>query len=488
MPPEEATQTLRQPRTWGLKRALIGTLIPVLGCVFALELFLAARSLYDQTNAAYDRSLAGAIKAIDANISTESGGLAVELPYRMLEFFELTASGAVYFRVATEDGLVEIGHADLPAPPGALISRRPAFYDATYFGEPMRIGAYARPLAKPLYGHFDANAPQRIVIQVAEAVSSREAFRHEMLIQLIGRDLLLVLLGGGALALGILLAMRPLDRVKRDLMKRSSDDLTPVDSGAVPVEVRPLVHALNSHIRRFASLAEAQRHFLDDASHQLRTPLAVLRAQVDYALRERDPTEVRKALTAMAEGIERATHVTNQFLSLARAQDAGAADRALLNGPDDLAAIAERVARNLLPIARERKLDFGFEAPAAPIFAHADSLMLGEALSNLAHNAIRHSPPGGTVTVYAGRDAGAVWIGVDDNGPGIPQSACAEMGQRFAGRSPSTGGLGLAIAKATAMAHHGKLVLGVPASGVGLSARIVMAGLPGSGSPVLKAN
>ena len=469
-------------RAWSVKGALLGLLVPTLVAVFAIEFSLAARALHLLSDAAFDRSLAGAIKAIDANISTDSGGLAVELPYRMLEFFELTASGSVHFRVATEDRLVEIGSADLPSPPGPLVSGVPSFYDAVYLDQPVRVGAYARPLARPLYPSPAQAGPQRVMIQVVEATGSREAFSWRLLRQLIGRDLILVLLGSAAVIGAVLLALRPLDRVRGDLAGRPADDLTPVDREAVPAEVRPLVDALNAHIARFGRLADTQRQFLDDASHQLRTPLAVLKTQVDYAMREQDPAALRQALVAMGDGIDRASHVTNQLLQLARARDAALAGRASPGGPCDLVVVAEGVARALLPIARVRGLDFGFDATTATLPVAGDPLMLGEALSNLVHNAIRHAAPGGTVTVFAGGAAGSAageaWIGVDDDGPGMTATARAEAGRRFAGAS-SSGGLGLAIAKATAQAHRGRLDLAVPTAGHGLSARIVLPTGPG---------
>jgi len=110
---------------FSLRRTLLVVLLPGMLLVVGAELWATWRTAVDAANAAYDRSLLGAIKAMDANISTASGGLGVELPYRMLEFFELTASGQVYYRVATEDGLVEIGNADLPAPRTALVTGRP---------------------------------------------------------------------------------------------------------------------------------------------------------------------------------------------------------------------------------------------------------------------------------------------------------------------------------------------------------------------------
>ena len=140
-------------------------LVPGLLLVGAAEVWLTWRTAVDAANAAYDRSLLGAIKAMDSNISTDSGGLAVELPYRLLEFFELTASGHVYYRVTTENALVEIGNADLPLPPGVLVTGQARFFDAQYFDEPVRVGAYARMLEHPLGGH---GAGQRLIIDSAQ--------------------------------------------------------------------------------------------------------------------------------------------------------------------------------------------------------------------------------------------------------------------------------------------------------------------------------
>ena len=141
-----------------LRRTLLLVLFPGLLLVVGAELWSTWRTAVDAANAAYDRSLLGAIKAMDANISTASGGLGVELPYRMLEFFELTASGRVFYRVATEDGLVEIGNADLPPPPRPLVTGQPQFSDASYFDEPVRVGSYARMLDRPLAGQPRAAA------------------------------------------------------------------------------------------------------------------------------------------------------------------------------------------------------------------------------------------------------------------------------------------------------------------------------------------
>ena len=189
-------------RQASLKVRLLVLLLPVMALVTMGSLWLTRSDSVAAANAAYDRSLLGAIKALDLNVSTVSGGLAVELPYRLFEFFQLTATGSVYFRVATADGLVEIGNPDLPAPPQALKPRQPLFYDAVYFGETVRVGAFMRPLAQAL----DSSDSGFVVIQVAESTASREQFTASFLRRGLLRDaaflatMVLAILVGLALA------------------------------------------------------------------------------------------------------------------------------------------------------------------------------------------------------------------------------------------------------------------------------------------------
>ena len=163
-----------------LRRTLVLALLGGMLVASGAALWSAWRTATRAADAAYDRSLAGAIKAIDANITTAGGGLGVELPYPMLEFFQLTSGGAVYFRVATEDGLVEIGNTDLPPPGPDLPTGRPRFRNASYYGEPIRLGSYARELKPPLAGH---EGRPRVVVQVAESMGPRHEFRRALLLE-----------------------------------------------------------------------------------------------------------------------------------------------------------------------------------------------------------------------------------------------------------------------------------------------------------------
>ena len=452
---------------WSLRRTLLVVLLPGLLAVMGLELAVSWRNALAAANAAFDRSLLGAIKAMDANISTASGGLAVELPYRMLEFFELTANGQVFYRVASGDGLVEIGDALLPAPPQPLEDAAPQFHDADYFGIPVRVGTYARQLDRPL---SQGSHSSRVIIQVAETLESRQEFTRRLVWETVARDALLLLSALALVVLAVHTGLRPLQRLRADVTQRHHDDLTPIDPEQVPKDVRPLVDAINLHMQRTRQVLQQQRAFIDDASHQLRTPLTTLATQTSYALRATDPAQREAALQAIKTQVDDAIRQTNQMLALARA-DA----MELQREPLDLMALAERVTRRLWPLARQHGIDLGLEplndtradAPTnAPAQPQGHAALLEEALANLLHNALQHTPAGGQVTVQAGVLNGQAVLRVADTGPGIPATDRARVGQRFlrvadpaAPQAPHGTGLGLAIAHAIAQRHGGSLRL-----------------------------
>ena len=451
-----------------LRRTLLLVLLPGMLLLVVAELWLTWRTSVDAANSAYDRSLLGAIKAIDANISTESGGLSVELPYRMLEFFELTASGQVYYRVATEDQLVEIGNADLPAPRRTVVTGQPQFEDALYFDEPVRVGTYARVLTEPIGGRHAGE--QRVVIQVAETLGSRSTFIRGLVLQSVQRDLLLILLASGLLAVAIGWAVRPLVRLHDEVQARSPQDLAPVDTSRIPADVRPLVDAINHHIARNRVLTEARRRFIDDASHQLRTPLATLNTQVGYALREPDAERMRAALSAMKAQLDETVRQTNQMLSLARTD---AAELEL--EPVDLVALATAVTRQWWAAARDNGVDLGFESDLDRLDFLAHRSLLTEALANLLHNAIRYTPRDGRVTVRVRRAREGAVIDVADTGPGIPADELPRAGERFFRASNMTlpgSGLGLAIVRSIAERHGGGMRTATSLDGQGLTVSI----------------
>ena len=285
-----------------------------------------------------------------------------------------------------------------------------------------------------------------------------------------------VLLATGLLVLSITWAMRPLVRFRQEVEGRPSEDLTPMSTDRVPAEVLPLVHAINHHIERNREQGEARRRFVDDASHQLRTPLATLATQVAYAQRESDPLGQREALSSIRLQLEQTIQQTNQLLSMARADGAPLVFQVV-----DVVRLAESATRQWWAPAREQSVDLGFDGPDQPIPLRGDPDLIGEALSNLLVNAIRHGGAGCRVTLSvrahpASSDGPAhVRLRVVDDGPGLSPDDLARAGERFfraQGTSVPGSGLGLAFVRTVAHRHGGRMAVSPGPGGRGLQVDI----------------
>lgn len=478
----------RKPgRTMSLRQRLLWCLLPLTLLITAAELWSTHREALAAANSAYDRSIRGALKAIEANISTASGGLAVELPYRLFELLELTATGHVYFRVASRDGLVEVGNLDLPVPEGRLLQPGvPVFSDADYLGERVRMGALLTHVR--LQG--DAGPVTPVVIQVAEQALSREQSAAQFVRTSLVRAIVVLLALIGIVVGVVSWVLRPFRRLEAEVRQRHPADVSPLDAPDLPRDVQPLVQAVNTQMARRQALADQQRQFLDDASHQLRTPLTTLRTQADYALRLLpDPSqpmgdpeqagELRDSLQAIVDQIDAATRSTNQLLSLARS------DATEPHWADfDLAELLRQAVRPLLMRARQRRIDLGVEGPDE-LPAQGDATLWREALSNLLDNALRYGHAGTPVTASAHRVEGVRpgWaITVISEGDPVPEALFRQLSGEGAGTGPDAGpdagrfvrgqgarrggaGLGLAIARRIAQRHGGELTIDARATG-----------------------
>jgi two-component system sensor histidine kinase TctE len=340
------------------------------------------------------------------------------------------------------------------------------------------VGSYARQLSKPLGTQGDA---QRVVIQVAETLGSRQAFIRRLMLQSVQRDLLLIALATVLLTGAIGWALRPLRRLHDEVQARPPDDLAPVDASGIPADVRPLVEAINHHIQSNRRMSEARRRFIDDASHQLRTPLTTLTTQVAYALREPDGERMRDALGAVKLQLDETVRQTNQMLSLARTDAVE-----LTLEPVDLVALATSITREWWPAARDNGIDLGLEAALDRLRVDGHKGLLREAMSNLLHNALRYTPRGGSVTVAVRASAGQALVEISDTGPGIPPDEMARAGERFFRASnvqlPGSG-LGLAIVASIAQRHGGSMRLSAAAGGQGLAVTLVLPLPAGPGNP-----
>ncbi len=255
-------------------------------------------------------------------------------------------------------------------------------------------------------------------------------------------------------------SLEPVARVRKQVASRQADDLSAVSEAGLPDEVRPLVQELNLLFGRVRTAFDAQQHFVADAAHELRTPLAALKLQVQSLERSDSPDAKRVAVARLTAGIERATRLVEQLLVLARqeASVAGGAPRQ----PVDIAGAAKRAVAELAGVAAAKQIDLGMQrADSADVDGQPDALMI--LLRNLIDNAIKYTPQGGTVDVSVAAASGEVRVTVEDSGPGIPPEERERVFDRFyrvPGSDAAGSGLGLAIIKSIAERHGATLALG----------------------------
>ena len=265
--------------------------------------------------------------------------------------------------------------------------------------------------------------------------------------------------------------LRPLTELARSVARRTPDALEPISEQGVPAETWPLVRSLNDLLARLQTALQTQRDFIADAAHELRTPLTALQLQAQLLERASDPDARQAAIGDLRAGLERATHVVQQLLALARAEP-GASQPAPV--AVDLADLCRQSVIDHTALAATRHIDLGLAEcpPGVSVTGQTDALRT--LLDNLVANAVRYTPAGGRVDVRCGVDEQDVWLEVQDNGPGIPLQERERVFDRFyrrAGQAASGSGLGLAIVQAIARQHDARVTLD-DAPGGGLLARV----------------
>ena len=312
-----------------------------------------------------------------------------------------------------------------------------------------------------------------LVFQVAQPLRVREKLAAAAALRTISPVLILLPALGLLIWLTIGRGLRPLESVAAAVQVRTPAALVPLAEGNLPQEVRPLVQALNDLLRRLGAALAAQRQFVADAAHELRTPLTALSLQVQLVERAAAGEERAAALTAVKDGLVRATRVVEQLLTLARQEPEAAAHPSAVS---DLSELARMVMAELMPLAERRAIDLGM-ARAEPARVTGDREGLRVLLANLVDNAVRYTPEGGRVDVSTYLAGGEAVIEVTDTGPGIPAAERERVFDRFYRRADagSAGsGLGLSIVKAIVERPGGRVTLADAPGGRGLTARVVL--------------
>jgi len=311
--------------------------------------------------------------------------------------------------------------------------------------------------------------PYAVRNRIAAAVALRTAWPLVAVLPLLGL-LIWYTVGRG---------LSPLERLARDVGRRSPDALEPLPQRGQPQEVQPLVQSLNVLLKRLERALETQRAFVADAAHELRTPLTALRLQAQIAERASDQTERGEAIGNLKQGVERASHLVQQLLTLAREEDSPAPDAAVAVRLDEL---ARDVAAGYSALAQARGVDLGL-ARAEGVEAPGGAAALRTLLSNLVDNAVRYTPAPGRVDISVYRDGAQAVLEVSDTGPGIPREDRMRVFDRFyrrAGDGPDGSGLGLAIVKQIVEHRQGKIALEDAGESGGLK---VVVRLPAASAP-----
>ena len=312
-----------------------------------------------------------------------------------------------------------------------------------------------------------------VLVQLAETRNKRRALVASIVSGVIVPQFVIVPMAILLIYLALSRGITPLQRLQEELRQRRPTDLSPISVKGIPAEIRPLLVALNDVMVRLEENLMAQRRFIADAAHQLKTPLTGLRMQTELALHEGDVGAIRERLQQAAISAERLSHLTHQLLSLARAEATTESSDAFQSL--DLEALALATTRDWAERAMAKGVDLGYEGSDRPAPIVGSAFLLRELLNNLIDNAVKYSARGGQVIVRLRLGAG-IRLEVEDAGPGIPiveRNRVFERFYRILESGTEGSGLGLSIVQEIADLHRAKIELDQGQGGVGTLVAVV---------------
>ena len=439
-----------------LRRQLLGWLLIPLSLLLTTDTFVSYWIALKFSQRAYDRALVEVARDVSLHLGGRNGMPVLELPEaaRTLLFSDPTDS--IFFEIASHDGKNIEGSAITP--PIRAAATADTFYDGELNGAPVRI---VQVKVAPAPGRTGA------LVRIAETKNKRNELAREILASVVLPQVLLILIAGILVWVGVARGLLPLEQVRQAVASRSPRDWSPVVVAGVPGEVRPLLQSINELLASLDAALTLQSRFINDAAHQLKTPMAVLITQLELALRENDPARMRLSLEKIHAGLARLSRVINQILSLARNEPEAA--RKVTMTRVDLNALVLDVSSQWVPEALKKQIDLGFEGCDAPVLIDGDAMRLRELCDNLIDNAIRYSRNGGRVTVCV-TAAPCPRLSVSDDSPSIPMHERERVFERFhrlLGNTVEGSGLGLAIVKEISRLHGAEVLLYDDPDGIG---------------------
>lgn len=455
---------MNESKPKSLRRQLIVRMLSMMLPLFILVWAIAHFSSQYFINAAFDRSLIRRAYALADQVAVVRGEVKVDLPVAAREMLVFDQEDFLFHRIADPQGRVIEGERDMPPLPGNR-SLRPGqliVYDGVKNGENVRVAAFGLSLE-------GTGASGVALIQVGETLSRRTALADRATLAIVIPMLLMTLTAAAAIAYGVDRGLGPVQRARERLSARQAFDLSPVPLEGAPAELRPFLDEINSLLHRVSEAVEAQSRFVADAAHQLRTPIAGIRAQAEAALTGVSPEEAHYALTRIVQSAQSTATLVQKLLALARVD---AAENTLRLTRLEAGELVRAVAREWAPQALAKGVEMGFERKGGGAWVMGDAQLLRELLANLIDNAMRY---GGTrITLVVSALQPGVTLAVVDNGPGIPESQRAAVFAPFHRLSGGMegAGLGLTIVQRIAQLHGATASLGSGEGGQGLAASV----------------
>ena len=409
---------------------------------------------------AYDRSLVDIAREMSLHLRGTDGGLLLDMTPEARRLLFTDPVDRIYFEVTTGDGRLVAGERIASAQATGVTSSPEILYDGDIEGSHVRIVELNVDADK-------ATGRAAAVVRVAETEIKRNGLAREILLSVIVPQVLLIMIAGIVVWVGVVHGLSPLKRLQRAVASRSHRDCSPVVVDNVPGEVGPLLQSINELLARLDRVLTLQNRFISDAAHQLKTPMTVLKAQFELALRQENPERFRQSVQQLYPGLERLSRLVSQLLSLARNEPEAVRSVSLVLV--DLNTLALEAATTWVPQALRKRIDLGFEGSSEPAMIQGDPPRLRELLDNLLDNAVRYSREGGRITVRVSTQPVPA-VAVNDDGPSIPLHERERVFQRFhrlLGNTSEGSGLGLAIAQEIACLHHAEISLRDDTDGIG---------------------
>ncbi len=399
----------------------------------------------------YDQALRENVNAVARQIKFVNGRPQITVPASARAMLRADEIDDVYFHVLNRKGSKLAGDAELPVAADLAYQADDLgeiyFRDAEVRGQDLRV-------AYTYVGEPKMPRERWLLVEVGETLEKRSQLANKIIASVILPQFVIIPLAVVLVWFGLSQGLRPLTSLRERIEARSESDMSPIRTRRVPEELQPLIDAFNAMLERMRGNLDAQQRFIADAAHQLRTPLTGLKTQAQLAMRESDPEELKNSLRQIATGVDRAAHLVNQLLTLARAEATDAAQQALV--PLNLDLLLREQVEEWVMRALDRRIDLGYEpAPVSEIMGNA--FLLRELISNLIDNALRYTPPEGRVTGRVVVQGDFVVLEIEDSGIGISEEQAELVFERFYrvdGTGADGSGLGLPIVREIAELHH----------------------------------